>query len=89
MKRCKLTTLAERFSLKKVPSQKAQDFLLLGEKDVNLLGNEADTNGVMDSACSSNVSGDKWLDNYLECLSDEYRVMVTVKKGLKWFRFGG
>jgi hypothetical protein len=44
---------------------------------------------VLDSACSSTVCGEKWLQDYLVSLAPETRNKVTSSNSYKVFRFGG
>ena len=46
---------------------------------------------MLDTACTSNVSGQNWLDNYIESLSEEEKASIKVQPSnkLKVFRFGG
>ena len=44
---------------------------------------------VLDSACTSNVTGDAWLDTFLNSLPLELRKNIRVSPGEKSFRFGG
>ena len=56
---------------------------------VSQLGVEARQCAVLDSACSSTVCGQNWLDNYLECLTVADKLKVIHKEGSRMFRFGG
>lgn len=53
------------------------------------LGSEARNCAVLDSACSSTVCGEQWLNCYLESLSSEDRSKIVQQPGYKIFKFGG
>ena len=53
------------------------------------MGIDARNCAVLDSACSSTVCGEMWLDNYLNSLSQQDRQRVTQTVGQKTFKFGG
>ena len=53
------------------------------------LGIEARNRMILDSACTSNVTGNVWLEMYLCTLSSEERNNVRERPGEKSFRFGG
>jgi hypothetical protein len=57
-----------------------------GEKRIS---EEALRYAVLDSACSSTVCGEKWLQDYLVSLAPETRNRVTSSSSYKVFRFGG
>ena len=42
---------------------------------------------VLDSACSSTVCGDSWLNNYIESLEKNDRTKVKQTKGQRVFKF--
>lgn len=50
---------------------------------------EAQGSVVLDSACSSNVCGRKWIDSYIGTLSEDARSEVVENPGTKIFKFGG
>jgi transposase InsO family protein/ribonuclease HI len=53
------------------------------------LGMEASNSAVLDSACSSTVCGEAWMDNYLKSLPAHKRDYVQVELSGETFRFGG
>ena len=57
--------------------------------EISQLGIDARNCAVLDSACSSTVCGEMWLDNYLNSLSDGDRKRVRKNVGHKTFKFGG
>ena len=57
--------------------------------EISQLGTDARNCAVLDSACSSTVCGEMWLDNYLNSLSDGDRKRVRKNVGHKTFKFGG
>ena len=57
--------------------------------EISQLGIDARNCAVLDSACSSTVCGEMWLNNYLDSLSEEDRKRVTMTVGKKTFKFGG
>ena len=57
--------------------------------DIAQLGIDARNCEVLDSACSSTVCGDIWLENYLNPLDHEDRRNIKRSIGQKTFKFGG
>lgn len=57
--------------------------------EISQLGIDARNCAVLDSACSSTVCGEMWLDNYLNSLSQEDKKRVKQTVGHKTFKFGG
>ena len=57
--------------------------------EVSELGREASGSMVLDSACSSTVTGTSWLDDYISLLNDTDRRAVVVFPGVRVFQFGG
>ena len=45
--------------------------------------------GVLDSACSSTVAGEKWFNDYLDSLERKDREKIIKTPGSRTFRFGG
>ena len=43
---------------------------------------------VLDSACSSTVCGEDWINCYLETLDKEHKKNVKTFKSKTWFKFG-
>ena len=56
---------------------------------MKLLGIEASNCMVLDSACSSTVCGQNWLDCYIESLDPNDKAKTEHSKGEKVFKFGG
>jgi hypothetical protein len=50
---------------------------------------EANNSAVLDSACSSTVCGETWMDNYVESLPADKKDLVRVADSDETFRFGG
>ena len=44
---------------------------------------------VLDSACTSNVTGERWLQCYIDSLDDKDREQIVYSEGSKMFKFGG
>ena len=59
------------------------------QSDLQTLSQESYYSGVLDSGCSSTVCGEKWLNVYLDRLSEDQRQSVTIKPSDKVFQFGG
>ena len=57
--------------------------------DIAQLGIDACNCAVLDSACSSTVCGEIWLENYLNSLDHEDRRKIKRSIGKKKFKFGG
>ncbi len=64
-------------------------FTGFNKSDVSMLGIEANNSAVLDSACSSTVCGESWLDGYLDTLDEKERESVISKNSDKIFKFGG
>ncbi|MCG7877703.1 MAG: transposase [Candidatus Thiodiazotropha endolucinida] len=58
-------------------------------EEVRRLGIDASNCAVLDSACSSTVCGDRWINNYIESLDMNDKEKVKQSKGQKVFKFGG
>ena len=63
--------------------------LFTGFPNLSEMGCEGRNCAVLDSACSSTVCGDKWLECYLESLDEQDSAEVKSEPGTKWFKFGG
>jgi len=50
---------------------------------------EANNSAVLDSACSSTVCGETWMENYVQSLSADKKELVRVDESDEKFRFGG
>ena len=59
------------------------------KRDIARLGIDARNCAVLDSACSSTVFGEIWLENYLNSLDHEDRRKIKRFIGQKTFIFGG
>ena len=57
--------------------------------DIAQLGFDARNCAVLDSACSSTVCGENWLDNYINSLDKRDRLKVQQSISQKIFKFGG
>ena len=53
------------------------------------LGMEANNSAVLDSACSSTVCGEAWMDNYIKSLPVDKKDYVQFNVSDETFRFGG
>ena len=60
-----------------------------GPQEIAMLGKEVAQMAVIDSACSSNVAGKRWMEQYIESLSDKERGTVEKQKSDRVFKFGG
>ena len=58
-------------------------------EEVQRLGIDARNCAVLDSACSSTVCGDKWINNYIQSLDSIDKTKVKQKDGHGVFKFGG
>lgn len=56
---------------------------------INQLGREASGSMVLDSACSSTVSGSGWLKDYISLMNEEDRKAIVASPGKRIFQFGG
>ena len=72
-----------------VEEEHAVLFTGCNSEEVRRLGVDAHNCAVLDSACSSSVCGDRWLNNYIESLDKNDRQKVKQKKGQRVFKFGG
>ena len=61
----------------------------IGNIESDILNKEARKCKVLDSACSSTVCGESWMNDYLLSLTPEDRKKVVVKESDKLFKFGG
>ena len=59
------------------------------EQDMTVFISEAYNCAVLDSACSSTVCGEKWLETFLETLSEGERRAVQRHSSSRIFKFGG
>jgi hypothetical protein len=59
------------------------------KQDIMQLGSDARNCAVLDSACSSTVCGQTWLNSYLDSLNEDDRAKVVRQEGHKVFKFGG
>ena len=58
-------------------------------EEVRRLGIDACNCAVLDSACSSTVCGDNWVNSYIESLDKNDKAKVNQSAGEKVFKFGG
>ena len=58
-------------------------------EEVRRLGIDARNCAVLDSACSSTVCGDNWVNSYIESLDKDDKAKVKQSAGQKVFKFGG
>ena len=59
------------------------------KNELKILDVEARGAAVLDSACSSTVCGQAWMDDYLSSLDSDDRAKVKRQDGHRLFRFGG
>lgn len=59
------------------------------KQEVTQLGVEAGNCAVLDSACTSNVCGEDWMENYVASLDSRDRATVIHHTGSRVFKFGG
>ena len=80
------------FSMMLGDEEKAEDVVFLtgfNKCGVRRFGEEARKCAVLDSACTSTVCGEAWMDDYLTSLSPADRRKVTQCESKKVFKFGG
>ena len=74
-------------------TERSEDHVVLftgfDKQAVSQLGIEAQNCAVLDSACSSTVCGQNWIENYLKCLPEYDKAKVIQNEGTRMFRFGG
>ena len=58
-------------------------------EEVQRLGIDARNCAVLDSACSSTVCGDKWINNYIQSLDNRDRLKIKQRDSKRVFKFGG
>ena len=80
---------SEDFFIEIEPCSEPVVLFTRNDSDLNLLNKESYFCGVLDSGCSSTVCGKKWLQVYLDRLTDEQRASVTREPSGKIFQFGG
>ena len=59
------------------------------KREIAQLGIDARNCAVLDSACSSTVCGETWLENYLNSMNPQDRRKMKHTVGQKTFKFGG
>ena len=59
------------------------------QTEIQRLGHESRNCAVLDTACTSTVCGDRWLQCYLDTLSEEQLKKIREFPGEKLFKFGG
>ena len=62
---------------------------ILGDEAVVLLAEDCRKKGVLDTACTDDVCGKEWLEDYVGSLSTEEKKKVKRSAGWRTFRFGG
>ena len=72
-----------------IVEEKAVLFTGYHKSSIAQLGIEARNSCVLDSACSSTVTGQAWIDDYIESLDETDREQITKEEGKKMFKFGG
>ncbi|ESO88799.1 hypothetical protein LOTGIDRAFT_165215 [Lottia gigantea] len=58
------------------------------KQDVSHLGKESQHSAVIDTACSSTVSGMHWYETFLSTFPENKQKEIKEFKGTKWFKFG-
>ena len=58
------------------------------QQELCLMINESENRAILDSACTSTVTGITWFENYVKNLSWEMKVKVIGRKSDKVFKFG-
>ena len=61
----------------------------MNKEEVRRLGVDARNCAVLDSACSSTVCRDSWINNYIQSLDKDDRQKVKQTEGQRMFKFGG
>ena len=64
-------------------------FTSYNTEEVQRLGIDARNCAVLDSACSSTVCGDKWINNYIQSLDNRDRLKIKQRDSQKVFKCGG
>ena len=80
-----------QFDFKAYPDEYTEHVVLFtgfNKADVVQLEAEAHNSGVLDSACTSTVSGRVWVHSYIETLSESDKVKVVKLPSNKRFKFG-
>lgn len=72
-----------------VEDEHAVLFTGYNKEEVRRLGVDARNCAVLDSACSSTVCGDSWINNYIQSLDKDDRQKVKQTEGQRVFKFGG
>jgi len=75
--------------VKIVEDEHAVLFTGYNKEEVRRLGVDARNCAILDSACSSTVCGDNWINNYIQSLNEGDRSRVKCTAGQKVFKFGG
>ena len=57
--------------------------------EISQLGIGAHNCAVLDSACSSTVCGEDWLNRYISSLNEDDRIKIKQLEGERTFKFGG
>ena len=56
--------------------------------NLQTLVSESKGYAILDSGCSTTVCGQKWLDDFIDTLSDEERSQITIQPSAQTFTFG-
>ena len=72
-----------------VEDENAVVFTLYNKEELRRLGVDARNCAVLDSACSSTVCEDSWINNYIQSLGTNDRQKVKQKEGQRVFKFAG
>ena len=72
-----------------VEDELAVVFTGYNKEEVHRLGVDAHNCAVLDSACSSTVCGDSWINNYIQSLDKDDRQKVKQTDSQRVFKFGG
>ena len=73
----------------KMPFSDVIMFTGSSEVFISELQKESVQMGVLDSACTSTVAGEKWFNDYIESLEIGEREQIVQSPGFRTFRFGG
>ena len=75
--------------VKIVSDEHAVLFTGYNREEVRRLGIDARNCAILDSACSSTVCGDSWINAYIQSLDESDKMRVKTTAGEKVFKFGG
>ena len=83
---------SRRFEDAKMVQQSDENVVLFKKKkknEMNQLGEEGIGCAVLDTACTSTVCGKRWLDSFIQSLSDAEKPKVKQGESRRNFKFGG